>query len=81
MEAARSRSFWVTEAMVAAITTGDSAIGASAEDAEQELCNKIDKMIDSAPSMDAIIAVSHARGRFMPFATDTTHVYVLRKYT
>ena len=64
MDAARSRSFWVTEAMVAAITTGDSAIGAAAEDAEQELCDKIQKMIESAPSMDAIIAVRQGAGAF-----------------
>ena len=55
--AAKSRSFWVSQCFLASITTGDSTLMEPAEASEQELCDKIDKMIEAAPNMESIIAV------------------------
>lgn len=54
---ARSKSFWQSECFLAAITTGDNSFAEVAEAAQQTLIDNIDKLIESAPTMESIIAV------------------------
>ena len=59
VKAASTRSAWVSECFLASIATDDSSFAEAAEAAETDLYGRIDALVESAPSMDSIIAVHH----------------------
>ena len=59
--------------MVAQITAGDNEIGADVEADHQEYMSKIQKMIEDAPSMDAIIAVTYKKKHKKKRAVTSNH--------
>jgi hypothetical protein len=54
--AARSKANWQSECFLASIATGDSSFADAAEASQQALVDKLDQIIDAAPTMESIIA-------------------------